>query len=168
MNIIFTTVQDQFRSPFKREKKGLTNFGRSGIWWRAFRFHYASASFMPGILGGMIAWTTDRQFHPGYFLLVMLGLILNHLALNMTDDYYDFRHLVDVFAEEGRNPYAGGSGTLSEGLIHPSVMRRVFITFYLIAIGMGVLLGVLRGTFIIFLLAFGFFCAFFYTAPPIK
>ena len=56
---------------------------------------------MPGILGAMIAWTTDGQFHPGLFLLVMLGLILNHMALNMTDDYYDFRHLVDVFATEG-------------------------------------------------------------------
>jgi 1,4-dihydroxy-2-naphthoate octaprenyltransferase len=116
----------------------------------------------------MIAWTTDRQFHPGYFLLVMVGLILNHLALNMTDDYYDFRHLVDVFATEGRNPYAGGSGTLSSGLIQPRSMRQVFTAFYAIAIGIGLFLGVMRGSLIILLLAFGFFCAFFYTAPPIK
>jgi 1,4-dihydroxy-2-naphthoate octaprenyltransferase len=138
------------------------------IWWKAFRFHYASASFMPGILGGMIAWTTDGQFHPGYFLLVMLGLILNHLALNMTDDYYDFRHLVDAFAMEGRNPYAGGSGTLSAGLIQPKEMRQVFTAFYVIAIGIGLFLGVMRGAFVFLLLAFGFFCAFFYTAPPIR
>jgi 1,4-dihydroxy-2-naphthoate octaprenyltransferase len=123
---------------------------------------------MPGILGGMIAWTTDRQFHPGYFLLVMLGLILNHLALNMTDDYYDFRHLVDVFATEGRNPYAGGSGTLSAGLIQPRNMRQVFTAFYVIAIAIGLFLGVTRGPFVLVLLVFGFFCAFFYTAPPIK
>ena len=138
------------------------------IWWGAFRFHYASASFMPGILGGMIAWTADRQFHPGYFLLVMLGLILNHLALNMTDDYYDFRHLVDIFATEGRNPYAGGSGTLSAGLIQPKQMRQVFTAFYVIAIAIGLFLGVTRGPFVLVLLVFGFFCAFFYTAPPIQ
>ncbi len=144
------------------------NSERLLIWWRAFRFHYASASFMPGILGGMIAWTADQQFHPGYFLLVMLGLILNHLALNMTDDYYDFRHLVDVFATEERNPYAGGSGTLSAGLIQPTEMRNVFMAFYVIAIGIGIFLGMMRGAFIILLLAFGFFCAFFYTAPPIR
>ena len=138
------------------------------IWWRAFRFHYASASFMPGILGGMIAWTINRQFHPEYFLLVMLGLVLNHLALNMTDDYYDFRHLVDVFATEGRNPYAGGSGTLSAGLIQPGNMRRVFTAFYVIAIAIGLFLWVMRGPFVLVLLVFGFFCAFFYTAPPIK
>jgi 1,4-dihydroxy-2-naphthoate octaprenyltransferase len=123
---------------------------------------------MPGILGGMIAWTTDRQFHPGYFLLVMLGLILNHLALNMTDDYYDFRHLVDVFAREGRNPYAGGSGMLSVGLIQPKNMRQVFTAFYVIAIAIGLFLGITRGPFVLVLLVFGFFCAFFYTAPPIK
>jgi len=123
---------------------------------------------MPGILGGMIAWTVDGKFLPGYFLLVMLGLILNHMALNMTDDYYDFRHLVDVFATDGKNPYTGGSGLLSSGVIQPQRMRRVFVTFYLVAIGIGVFLGVMRGPFILLLLAIGFFCAYFYTAPPIR
>lgn len=137
------------------------------VWWKAFRFHYASASFMPGILGGMIAWTYDGQFHPGYFLLVMAGLVLNHLALNMTDDYFDFRHLVDALDSHG-NPYSGGSGILSKGLIHPALMKKVFSVFYLVAIAIGILLGILRGPVVLFLLAFGFFCAFFYTAPPIR
>ena len=143
-------------------------FKRWAVWWRAFRFHYASASFMPGILGGMIAWTTDGEFHPGYFLLVLLGLTLNHCALNMTDDYYDFRHLVDALATDRENPYTGGSGTLSTGLIEPKAMRNVFSVFYVIAIGIGILLGIMRGPFVLFLLAIGFFCAFFYTAPPIR
>ena len=141
---------------------------RSEVWWKAFRFHFTSASFMPGILGGMIAWTTDGKFLPGYFLLVMLGLILNHMALNMTDDYYDFHHLVDVFATDGKNPYTGGSGLLSSGLIQPQRMRQVFVIFYIIAIGIGLFLGVVRGPFILLLLAIGFFCAYFYTAPPIR
>jgi 1,4-dihydroxy-2-naphthoate polyprenyltransferase len=144
------------------------NFHRWEVWWGAFRFHYASASFMPGILGGMIAWTTDGVFHPGYFLVVLLGLVLNHIALNMTDDYFDFRHLVDAFAADGVNPYTGGSGTLSAGLIQPRAMRNVFTLFYAIAIGIGIVLGVVRGVFVHFLLIVGFFCAFFYTAPPIK
>lgn len=122
---------------------------------------------MPGILGGMIAWTYEGRFHPGYFLLVMLGLILNHLALNMTDDYFDFRHLVDAFDSHG-NPYAGGSGTLSAGLIRPEKMRSLFIVFYLVAIGIGIFLGIVRGPLVLFLLGFGFFCAFFYTAPPVR
>ena len=138
------------------------------VWWKAFRFHFTSASFMPGILGGMIAWSTDEKFLPGYFVLVMLGLILNHVALNMTDDYYDFRHVVDVFAGDGKNPYTGGSGLLSSGIIQPRKMRKVFITFYIIAIGIGIFLGIQRGAFILLLLAIGFFCAFFYTAPPIR
>ena len=141
---------------------------RLEVWWRAFRFHYTSASFMPGILGAMIAWTTDGQFQPGLFLLVMLGLILNHMALNMTDDYYDFRHLVDAFATEEGNPYAGGSRTLSDGSIQPQSMRLMFTIFYVIAISIGFYLGTIKGFFVIVLLAFGFFCAFFYTAPPIR
>ncbi len=137
------------------------------VWWRAFRFHYTSASLMPGILGGMIAWTVEGLFDSGYFILVIVGLVLNHIALNMTDDYYDFRHLVDAFDTHG-NPYSGGSGTLSKGLIRPSQMKNAFTVFYIIAIGIGIFLGILRGTFILFLLFGGFFCAFFYTAPPIR
>jgi 1,4-dihydroxy-2-naphthoate octaprenyltransferase len=47
-------------------------------------------------------------------------------------------------------------------------MRQVFTAFYVIAIAIGLFLGVTRGPFVLVLLAFGFFCAFFYTAPPIK
>jgi 1,4-dihydroxy-2-naphthoate polyprenyltransferase len=137
------------------------------VWWRAVRFHYASASFMPGILGGMIAWVTDREFDPISFLLVMIGLILNHLALNMTDEYYDFRHLIDVFDAHG-NPYTGGSKVLVEGTIQPHEMKRVFLAFYGVAIGIGIYLGFLRGVLIHLLLVFGFFCAYFYTAPPVR
>jgi 1,4-dihydroxy-2-naphthoate octaprenyltransferase len=138
------------------------------VWWKAFRYHYTSASFMPGILGGIIAWNTDGQFHSGYFLLVLFGLILNHMALNMTDDYYDFRHLVDVFVRDEKNPYTGGSGLLTAGLIQPQKMRQVFILFYIMAISIGVLIGIMRGPFVLFFLAIGFFCAYFYTAPPIQ
>lgn len=138
------------------------------VWWKAFRFHFTTASFMPAILGGMIAWTTDGKLSPGFFLLVMLGLVLNHMALNMTDDYYDFRHLVDVLAGDGKNPYTGGSGLLSSGLVEPKRMRQVFSAFYLIAIAIGIFLGIERGGLILFLLALGFFCAYFYTAPPIR
>ena len=123
---------------------------------------------MPGILGGMIAWTTDGKLRPEYFFLVVLGLILNHIALNMTDDYYDFRHLVDVFTDGKDNPYTGGSGTLSSGLIRPNEMRAVFTALYAIAIGIGLFLGIMRGHFILLLLGLGFFCAYFYTAPPVR
>jgi len=116
----------------------------------------------------MIAWTVDGKFFPEYFLLVMLGLILNHMALNMTDDYYDFRHLVDVFATEEKNPYTGGSGLLSSGEIQPQRMRQVFVVFYILAISIGIFLGIVRGSFVLLLLAVGFFCAYFYTAPPIR
>jgi 1,4-dihydroxy-2-naphthoate octaprenyltransferase len=47
-------------------------------------------------------------------------------------------------------------------------MKNVFITFYIIAIGIGVFLGMMRGAFILLLLVIGFFCAYFYTAPPIR
>jgi 1,4-dihydroxy-2-naphthoate octaprenyltransferase len=48
----------------------------------------------------------------------MVGMVVNHMALNMTDDYFDYKHAVDQLKSEEKNPYTGGSGTLSSGLIN--------------------------------------------------
>ena len=119
------------------------------IWWGAFRFHYASASFPARDFGWNDCLTADRQFHPGYFLLVMLGLILNHLALNMTDDYYDFQHLVNIFATRGEILTPGAVERFPQVSSDPKHMRQVFIAFYLIAIAIGLFLGVTRGPLVL-------------------
>ncbi len=140
----------------------------SHVWWRAFRFHFVPPSFLPAILGGVIAWSATGRFHLWYFVLTVIGVTINHVALNMTDDYYDYLSSVDSRSKNAGNPYCGGSGTLSEGLIKPEQMLRVFIMGYGITIAIGIYLSISISWFI---LAFGFFgmaCAYFYTAPPIR
>jgi 1,4-dihydroxy-2-naphthoate octaprenyltransferase len=116
----------------------------------------------------LVAWTVDRSFFPLYFLLVMVGVVFNHVALNMADDYFDYKHAVDKLKPEEKNPYTGGSGTLGSGLIKPPAMFKAFTLCFLITIAIGLFLTATRGIPVLLFGLFGVFCSVFYTAPPIN
>jgi 1,4-dihydroxy-2-naphthoate octaprenyltransferase len=98
----------------------------------------------------------------------MVGVIFNHMALNMADDYFDYKHAVDKLKPEEKNPYTGGSGTLSSGLITPSAMFKAFTLCFFITIAIGLFLTAARGLPVLLFGLFGVFCSVFYTAPPIS
>ncbi|MDX9815806.1 MAG: prenyltransferase [Smithellaceae bacterium] len=137
-------------------------------WWRAFRYHFVPSSFLPAILGGVVAWTQTGIIHHWFFFLVVLGVTLNHIALNMTDDYFDYLTAVDQKNKKTVNPYAGGSGTLTSGKIKPRDMRFVFASFYLLTMIIGLYLCVARTWWVLAFGLFGMASSYFYTAPPIR
>jgi len=69
---------------------------------------------------------------------------------------------------EEKNPYTGGSGTLSSGLIRPSAMAKAFSLCFMVTISLGLFLTVTRGLPVLLFGLFGVFCSIFYTAPPIN
>jgi 1,4-dihydroxy-2-naphthoate polyprenyltransferase len=138
------------------------------VWWQAFRYHFVPPSIFPAVLGGLVSWANGGVFVPFYFGLVLLAIIINHIALNMTDDYFDFKHSVDKLRPGEKNPYTGGSGTLSSGLIRPRNMFIAFTFGYLILVAAGFYLTFTRGLPILAFGLVGVFCAVFYTAPPIS
>jgi 1,4-dihydroxy-2-naphthoate octaprenyltransferase len=99
---------------------------------------------------------------------MLVAIIINHIGLNMTDDYFDYKHSVDKLEIGQKNPYTGGSGTLSSGLLAPKSMFKAFTVCYIITITIGIYLTLARGLPILAFGLFGVFCAVFYTAPPIS
>ncbi len=138
------------------------------MWWKALRYHFVPPSIFPATVGALVAWAVDRSFFPFYFLIVMVGVVVNHIALNMADDYFDYKHAVDKLKPEEKNPYSGGSGTLSSGLIKPSAMLKAFTMCFFITIAAGLFLTAARGLPVLLFGLFGVFCSVFYTAPPIN
>ena len=145
-----------------------SNLNRLSVWWKALRYHFVPPSIFPATLGALVAWAVDHTFYPFYFLLVLVGVIANHIALNMADDYFDFKHAVDHLTSEEKNPYSGGSGTLSGGLIRPSAMFKAFVLCFASTITIGLYLTILRGVPVLLFGLLGVFCSVFYTAPPIS
>jgi 1,4-dihydroxy-2-naphthoate octaprenyltransferase len=138
------------------------------VWWSAFRYHFTPSSFLPAILGGVVAWAQTGLMNQWFFFLAVLGVTLNHIALNMTDDYFDYHSAVDRSDKRERNPYAGGSGVLTEGRIKHNHMFLVFIAFYLLTIIIGLYLCVVQTWWILAFGLFGMGSSYFYTAPPIR
>jgi 1,4-dihydroxy-2-naphthoate octaprenyltransferase len=138
------------------------------VWWKALRYHFIPPSIFPATLGAAVALAEDHTFYPFYFLLVLAGVVTNHMALNMADDYFDHKHAVDKSKPEEKNPYAGGSGTLGVGLIRPSAMFKAFIICFSVTVAIGLYLTIARGLPVLLFLLLGVFCSVFYTAPPIS
>jgi len=137
-------------------------------WWKAFRYHFVPPSMFPVIIGALVSWSNLQGFSLWYFALILLTVIINHIALNMTDDYFDYLHAVDQEKTDGKNPYTGGSGTLTSGLIAPRSMKYVFSLMYIFVIAVGVYLAIERGWVVLVFGLLGVFSSIFYTAPPIK
>jgi 1,4-dihydroxy-2-naphthoate polyprenyltransferase len=138
------------------------------VWWQALRYHFVPPSIFPAVLGGLVSWASKGIFVPAYFALVLIAIITNHLALNMADDYFDFKHAVDKLKPGEKNPYTGGSGALSSGLIQPHNMFKAFTICFLVTVAVGFYLTLSRGFPVLALGFVGVFCAVFYTAPPIS
>jgi len=141
---------------------------RLKVWFRAFRYHFVPPSMFPATIGALVGWAVDQTFSLWFFFLVMLGVSLNHIALNMTDDYFDFKHAVDQLKPGAKNPYTGGSGLLTSGLMKPRAMYNAFIMLYCGVAVIGLYLGLVRGLLVLVFGTIGVLSSIFYTAPPIK
>jgi 1,4-dihydroxy-2-naphthoate octaprenyltransferase len=71
-------------------------------------------------LGLAVAWQQGPAPELLHTFLVFLGAVLAHAAVNLLNEYDDFRSGLDMITE--RTPFSGGSGALPEV---PSAARRV-------------------------------------------
>jgi 1,4-dihydroxy-2-naphthoate octaprenyltransferase len=139
-----------------------------GIWVQVFRLHYVPTSILPALLGSVIAWAVFEKFNFWYFILVMIGVTVHHMGLNMIDDAFDFLHAADCLTGDEKNPYTGGSGVLTGGLLPTGQVLSASILCYLIGIMITVYLTIMTGWPILIFAAIGIFSSVFYTMPPIR
>ncbi|MDX9820575.1 MAG: prenyltransferase [Syntrophales bacterium] len=138
------------------------------VWFQAFRFHYVPPSFLPAMICSIIAWTNGAVADLGAFLLVVAGVTINHAGLNMLDDVCDYLHSVDDRVDGEKNPYTGGSGVLTSGLLSTRQMIGAASLCFGITAGIGLYLAFAKGWVVLALGLFGLFCSVFYTLSPIK
>ena len=142
--------------------------GSVGTWIQAFRLHYVPTSIFPALLGSVIAWAALGKFNLLYFVMVIIGVTVHHIGLNMIDDVFDYLHAVDRSHGEEKNPYTGGSGVLTGGLLSAEYVLAAAIVCYLIGVAIAICLTVLVGWPVLLFAAIGVFSSVFYTMPPIR
>lgn len=139
-----------------------------GIWFQAVRFHFVPPSFIPAVLCSVIAWFRFQAFDFVAFLLVMAGVTVHHFGLNMLDDVFDYLHFVDRSGAAEKNPYTGGSGVLTEGLLTVREMLVASVVCFLVTAVIGFHLAYMKGWPVLVFGFIGMFSSIFYTVPPIK
>jgi 1,4-dihydroxy-2-naphthoate polyprenyltransferase len=147
-----------------------TSRGRSlaAAWIQAVRIQFVPPSFIPAMIAAAIAWSRYRVFDPLAFLLVVIGVTVHHFGLNMLDDVLDYRHAVDRAWGDEKNPYTGGSGVLTEGLLTVRELMWGVTACYGLTIGIWVYLAALKGWPVFVIGAVGILSSIFYTVPPVK
>ncbi len=138
------------------------------LWLKTMRIPFLQATFVPVILGGVIAFQVAHVFNIATFLLTLLGASLIQIATNMFNDYFDFKSGNDLQVKH-QNPFAGGGRVLTAGLVKPSTHILVATTC--------LVLGSLIGFYFIFALALpylfllgliGVVSSYVYVGPPFR
>src|SRR5216683_4101477 len=139
-----------------------------GSWLKAMRVPFLQATFVPIILGGVIAWETLHVFNWGTFLLTLLGASLIQIASNMFNDYFDFKSGNDLQVRH-QNPFAGGGRILTAGWIRPSTHLVVSTSCLILGSLIGLYFVFVQGLTSLFLLGLiGVISTYAYVGPPFR
>jgi 1,4-dihydroxy-2-naphthoate octaprenyltransferase len=132
-------------------------------WIQASRVHFFVATFIPLLIGWLLAIKAQGQIRPGRFLLVLSGSLIVHLVTNLANDY--FEHKAGTDAGEA----IGGSRVIQEGKLAPQVMLQVIFSLYIIAFIISfIIVYYFRLYLLIIPVFFAAFSSYFYVAPPIR
>src|SRR5436853_79857 len=82
---------------------------RAKLWGVAVRAYSFPASIVPVALGTAYAWYKTGHFSLLLLLLTIVAGVIYHVAVNLLNDYYDYKKGVD------RPGTFGGSGVLTAG-----------------------------------------------------
>ncbi len=137
------------------------------VWLRGMRAPFFSASVVPVLVGGAAAFSVQRSFDWGLFLLTLLGMVALHAAANMLNDYFDYKSGCDP-RNGARTIFNGGSNVIADGLMTEQALRTGAIVAYAIGIGCGLILVAAlgpRGWVVLLLGALGVAISYAYTAP---
>ena len=102
------------------------------VWWRLTRPHTLTASFVPVILGTVIAVNHGTEVNTLLFLMMMIASILIQIATNLFNEYYDYKRGLDHEGSVGI-----GGGIVRDG-IHPKTIMKLALSLYGISLLIGV------------------------------
>lgn len=111
------------------------------------------------ILGTSMAYY-DGYFHLSHTLLVLLGLLLVHIAVNTLNDYFDYKSGIDL--KTNRTPFSGGSGILVSGELSAKKVFWFGTISFILAVPIGIYFILTVGWFLLPIFVVGTLLVFFY------
>ncbi len=136
--------------------------GSISDWIEVIRIFGLICGILPALLGGAFAYEFGH-FSLFPFLFLLMGVLLVHIASNITNEYYDVKQGIDT-AEQDKP-----STVLAEGRISPDLAIKVSRFLMILSLLGLCLYGYYTELWGIFILApLGMAGGYFYTAPPLN
>ncbi|MGH2643836.1 MAG: prenyltransferase, partial [Chitinophagaceae bacterium] len=139
---------------------------KARAWKEAIRPLSLTASLIPLLLGGAVAFSVLHTLNLSLFLLTLLGGIMIQAGTNMINDWKDADR--DNENVEGIRPFTGGSRMVQLGLISRSDMGFFGMLLSAIAALIGIYLVFSSGWGLIPLIFYGLLAGVFYTGSKGK
>lgn len=130
------------------------------VWFLETRPHFLLLSVVLAFLGTAAACYAGA-FHLGFALLGFLGILLNHISVNVLNDYYDYKSGID--RETVRTPFSGGSGIIQANLLTPRQVLWLGIVAFILAVPIGIYFIMVKGIILLPLLLVAALCVLLYT-----
>jgi 1,4-dihydroxy-2-naphthoate octaprenyltransferase len=102
--------------------------------WSLFRPHTLTASFVPVLLGGALAWRSTGHLRGLLLAAMLLASVLIQAATNMFNEYFDYVGGLDTAKS------VGISGAITQEGIQPKIILRLAVAALAVATLIGVFL----------------------------
>ncbi|RNI38935.1 1,4-dihydroxy-2-naphthoate octaprenyltransferase [Hanamia caeni] len=139
---------------------------KARAWKEAVRPLSLTASLIPLLLGGAIAFYTIHTFNIILFLLTLIGGVMIQAGTNMINDWKDAER--DNENVEGIRPFTGGSRMIQLGLVSRSDMGFFGFVLCIVSFLIGAYLVAVTGWGLVPLIFYGLFAGLFYTGEKGK
>ena len=110
---------------------------------------------------GTAAAARKGSFNAIYYILAVIGVTLSQNAVNLLNDYHDYKTGVD--AKTRKTPFSGGSKFLVSGAIRPESALSFGLASLLLAVPIAVYFIILRGTVLLAIAVIAGLSVYFYT-----
>jgi len=141
-------------------RQALNEKGGLQVWWRLLRPHTLTASFIPVLIGTILAFTNGST-NILLFLAMLIASILIQAATNMFNEYYDYKLGLDT--EES----VGIGGTIVRDGIAPKTVLYLAYMFFALAILLGIYICIQSSWWIAVIGLISMLFGYLYTGGPI-
>jgi 1,4-dihydroxy-2-naphthoate octaprenyltransferase len=131
------------------------------IWLMQIRAPFLVLTPISVLVGVSVAVYESYPINALYLALAFIGALLAHIAVNVLNEYFDYKSGVDF--KTVRTPFSGGSGVLVEGLLSPRSVYIFGLACVAAIIAIGGYFFHVHGAAILPLGALGLVTVYFYT-----
>lgn len=141
------------------------------FWFINTRYHALAQSLLPALLAVSLAYGREN-FSPVLALLAVIGVELAHMAINLFDDYFDYRHqnsgYREAMAREGMRARIAKCPYLTSGQANLSQLLAVCVGLAGLAVLCGLPIFIARGAPIVWLVVATGLLGLAYSGWPLR